>query len=64
MIYFWAASIAIALFFVGYLWGLDKGYRQAHAKIVRAQMYSQPKEGKSTLRLVSDKRNNENTTRL
>ena len=66
MIYLLGAVAVIASFTIGYMIGSERGYRQAHVKIVEAQIYrstaKQLNFKTGDLRLVSDIRKNENST--
>ena len=66
MVYLFAVAVAGVVFAIGYLVGSERGYRQAHTKIVEAQIY-RSSLGRSNfatneLRLVDDTRQNENST--
>ena len=37
MIY-WLIAMALGTFLLGYLWGLDRGFRKAHTRIVSQQL--------------------------
>ena len=62
MIYFIVATITVIAFWLGYLWGHDKGYKAAHARIVaqslvRTQQFNDERaqrrvSGRGGLRLV------------
>jgi len=41
---YWAVGISLGAFFVGYILGLDRGFRNAHKQIVMSQLKSAKKK--------------------
>ena len=55
MFYFWFALTVVSVYAVGYFFGLEKGYRLAHTRIVESQLVSTSHVTNTKLRLVNNK---------